>query len=172
MRLFHVSEEADIKIFEPRVPKRNDLDKNVGLVWAINEECLPNFLLPRECPRVCYRIGKTTTKEDIDKFFNNNIVKHTVIIEREWWEIIAKTKLYLYEFAVEEFELQDEIAGYYISNTTQKPIAKYVIDDLFEALSQRNVEIKAVDELHGIANKVKNSTLYWSLCRMRNAKVL
>ena len=44
MRLVHVSEEADIKIFEPRVPKRNDLDKNVGLVWAINEECLPTFI--------------------------------------------------------------------------------------------------------------------------------
>lgn len=35
MRLFHVREEPDIHFFEPRIPSRNDLDKNVGLVWAI-----------------------------------------------------------------------------------------------------------------------------------------
>ena len=39
MRLFHVSEESDIKVFEPRIPTREDLDQNKGLVWAINETC-------------------------------------------------------------------------------------------------------------------------------------
>ena len=48
MRLFHVSEDADIEIFHPRIPARSDLDKNVGLVWAIDEERLPNFLTPRD----------------------------------------------------------------------------------------------------------------------------
>lgn len=43
MRLFHVSEKDNIKIFNPRIPDRNDLDKSIGLVWAINEQCLPNF---------------------------------------------------------------------------------------------------------------------------------
>ena len=37
MRIFHVSEEADIAVFEPRRPTRTDLDQNVGLVWAIDE---------------------------------------------------------------------------------------------------------------------------------------
>lgn len=49
MRLFHVSEESDIQKFEPRIPSRNDLDKTVGLVWAIDEKRLPNFLTPRNC---------------------------------------------------------------------------------------------------------------------------
>ncbi len=35
MRLFHVSEQNDIMEFEPRISDRNDLDKTVGLVWAI-----------------------------------------------------------------------------------------------------------------------------------------
>lgn len=34
MRLFHVSEEGNIDIFNPRIPEREDLDKSVGLVWA------------------------------------------------------------------------------------------------------------------------------------------
>lgn len=50
MRLFHVSEESDISEFSPRIPSRTDLDQSVGLVWAINEECLPNYLTPRGCP--------------------------------------------------------------------------------------------------------------------------
>lgn len=41
MRLFHVSEESNIQAFEPRIPTRDDLDKTVGLVWAIDEKgCL------------------------------------------------------------------------------------------------------------------------------------
>ena len=59
MRLFHVSEENNIKIFHPRQPSRNDLNKSVGLIWAINEICLPNYLTPRDCPRVTYHVGKT-----------------------------------------------------------------------------------------------------------------
>ena len=70
MRLFHVSEEPDIHFFEPRIPSRSDLDKNVGLVWAIDEARLPNFLTPRDCPRVAYYIGENTTEEDKKKFFS------------------------------------------------------------------------------------------------------
>ena len=65
MRLFHVSEEPDIQVFEPRLPTRRALDQTVGLVWAIDEARLPNFLTPRDCPRVVYHEGKQTT--DCDK---------------------------------------------------------------------------------------------------------
>lgn len=39
MRLFHVSEEANIEVFYPRTPNRNDLDKTAGLVWARTSCC-------------------------------------------------------------------------------------------------------------------------------------
>ncbi len=58
MRLFHVSEEGNIDIFNPRIPEREDLDKRVGLVWAIDEKHLANFLTPRNCPRVTYHMGE------------------------------------------------------------------------------------------------------------------
>ena len=70
MRLFHVSEEAGIEVFYPRIPARNDLDRSVGLVWAIDEDRLPNFLTPRDCPRVAYSIGRNTTKADKKAFFH------------------------------------------------------------------------------------------------------
>jgi len=169
MRLFHVSEEANIEVFYPRTPERNDLDKNIGLVWAVDEQRLPNFLTPRDCPRVTYYIGKNTTEDDKKAFFTSPSIKHTVIIEHSWVNRMKNTTLYLYEFDISSFELQDEIAGYYISKTPQVPIAKHKISDVFEALMKRNVEIRIVDTLWEIAERIKDSTLNWSLCRMKNA---
>lgn len=170
MRLFHVSEEPNIEVFNPRTPTRNDLDKNVGLVWAIDEERLPNFLTPRDCPRVTYHIGKKTSDCDKNKFFTSSSVKHVVVIENNWFERMKNSTLYLYEFDISEFELQDDVAGYYISKTPQVPIAKYQVSDLFSELIQINVEIRITDNLWKIADEVKASTLNWSLCRMNNAK--
>lgn len=77
--------------------------------------------------------------------------------------------LYLYEFAVDDFVLQDDVAGYYVAKTTQIPKAKYQLNDLFGELIKRNVEIRVVDNLWDVAEKVKTSTLNWSLCRMAYA---
>lgn len=170
MRLFHVSEESDIEVFHPRNPDRNDLDKTVGLVWAIDEKRLPNFLTPRNCPRVTYHINSQTTQDDRQKFFSSPSVEHAVVIEHEWYNKMRNTTLYIYEFDCSEFELQDEIAGYYVSKTTQVPIAKYIIDDLFDELTKRNIEIRITDNLQTIADEVKKSSLNWSLCRMGYAK--
>ena len=71
LRLFHVSEEPDIRVFEPRLPTRRDLDPEIGLVWAIDEARLPNFLTPRDCPRVTYHVGEQTTEEDRKTFFTS-----------------------------------------------------------------------------------------------------
>jgi hypothetical protein len=170
VRLFHVSEEDNIQIFEPRLPRRNDLDKTIGLVWAIDELRLPNFLTPRDCPRVTYHIGKNTTKLDKKKFFTSSTVSHTLVIESKWLDKMNNTTLYLYEFDAKEFVLQDDVAGYYVATTAQIPTAKYQLKDLFSELLKRNIEIRIIDNLWDIANDVKLSTLNWSLCRMDNAK--
>lgn len=170
MRLFHVSEEENIQIFEPRLPSRNDLDKNIGLVWAIDESRLPNFLTPRDCPRVTYHIGKKTTESDKKKFFTSSTVSHTLIIESKWLEKMKNTILFLYEFNVEDFILQDDVAGYYVATTAQIPKAKYKLNDLFSELLKCNIEIRIIDNLWDIADEVKQSSLNWSLCRMGYAQ--
>lgn len=170
MFLYHVSEEDNIEVFLPRIPDRDDLDKTTGLVWAIDELRLPNFLTPRNCPRVTYHIGKTASAEDIEKCFSSKNLRHVVIIEQAWFEIMTNTRLFLYQFDESGFELQDDAAGYYVSKQTQTPVAKYEIDDLFAALFQRNAELRVVDNLWDIADKIKQSTLTWSLCRMGYAQ--
>ena len=156
MRLFHVSEEPDIREFLPRFPQRKDLDPKIGLVWAVDEFHLPNFLTPRNCPRVAYHVGEKTTKADQSA--------------SKWVPAMLSASLYLYEFPTEGFVLQDAAAGYYISKNKQVPIAKYEITDLFAQLMARNVEIRIADHLWDIADRVKESTLDWSLCRMAFAK--
>jgi len=168
LRLFHVSEEPDIQVFEPRFPKRKDLDPQVGLVWAIDEKHLPNFLTPRDCPRVAYLAGEGTTPEDQKRFFSSQSVTHVVVIERGWFERMRHTTLYLYEFEPDDFVLQDAVAGYYVACKTQYPKQKIVVEDLFGEIISRNVELRVTDRLWDIASEVQKSTLHWSLCRMKN----
>jgi len=168
MKLFHVSEEADIIRFVPRAPLREELDKSKGLVWAINEYCLPNFLTPRDCPRVTYHSSAETTAEDISGFFSSDC-RHCIAIEHAWYEKMQNTTLYLYEFDSSNFYMQDEIAGYYVSECAETPIRKTRMNDLFGELFARNVEIRLVNNLWVLADAVKKSTLNFPLCRMANA---
>ncbi len=169
VRLFHVSEEPDIQVFYPRLPKRKDLDQSIGLVWALDEARLPNFLTPRDCPRVAYYAGSQTTDADRKRFFSSSGAAHAVVIENKWIPAMLNTTLHLYEFHTEDFVLQDSAAGYYVATTTQIPKKKHVLNNAFGALLKRNVEIRIIDNLWDIADDVKASTLNWSLCRMANA---
>lgn len=59
MRLYHFSEDPDIKIFEPRtLPNRDD---ERAKVWTIDEYHAPHYFFPRECPRVCFWSGDLTS---------------------------------------------------------------------------------------------------------------
>lgn len=79
---------------------------------------------------------------------------------------MRNTTLYLYEFAPGDFELQDSVAGYYVAKTKQKPIQKIVLCDLLGELAGRGVEIRVVDNLWAMAERVMASSLDWSLCKM------
>nr|WP_144920986.1 DUF6886 family protein [Paenibacillus bovis] len=166
MRLFHVSEEDDIPIFVPRIPNRNDLDQQKGLVWAINEQCLPNYLTPRNCPRVTFHCNENTTEYDKKTYLSSETINHVIAIEHKWFERMKNTTLYLYEFETTDFYLQDRCAGYYVSEKAQVPINKIIIDDLFKELINRNVEVRIIDNLWDLCNKIQNTSFNWSMCRM------
>jgi len=169
MRLFHVSEEANITKFVPRIPLRDDMDKSKGLVWAINEYCLPNFFTPRECPRVTYHASEQTSEEDIARFFSS-AHRHCVAIEHIWHTRMLDTTLYIYEFDPTNFYLQDKSAGYYVSEHTETPIEKIAISNLYGELFKRNVEVRLVNNLWILRDEVVRSTLNYSVCDMAFAQ--
>jgi len=114
MNLYHVSEEESIIVFEPRPVQKNSYGLSGNVVWAIDRAHVVNYLLPRECPRVCYFAGENTSGKDVQKFFprQNNI--RIVAVESVWLERILNAKLFLYEFPAESFRLADKTAGYYV----------------------------------------------------------
>ena len=169
MRIFHVSEEDNIHEFQPRIPTRKDLNQSKGLVWAVNENCLPNFLTPRDCPRVCFHVGPNTSDADKEMYLSSSC-QHVVIIENSWADMMTNTQLYLYEFDPEYFYLQDDNAGYYVSERTQVPINKMKIENLMQELFRRQVEVRFVEHLWESYDDIQQTTLHWSMCRMRYAK--
>lgn len=55
--LYHVSEEPGIARFDPRPATGVEWP----VVWAIGDERLHNYLLPRDCPRVTFFAGPRTS---------------------------------------------------------------------------------------------------------------
>src|SRR5688572_24942286 len=117
MKLYHVSEEPGTEVSEPRPSPQAYANIKSDVVFAITEEMLHNYLLPRGSPRVTYYAKSDSTNEDIEKFIGVTNKKYIMTVEEGWLEKIKQTTLYLYELPAENFTLLDEGAGYYISDT-------------------------------------------------------
>lgn len=81
-------------------------------------------------------------------------MRHIVIIERIWFES-KNTARYLYEFDAKDFILQDKIARYYVEKWFQEPIRKYRIDNLFQKLFSKNMELPMVGDFSDVTEKNK-----------------
>lgn len=169
-RLFHISEQPGISVFTPR-PSPSHFDNiSADVVFAISEQLLHNYLLPRDCPRVTFYAGGNTTDADKQRFMGNTTASHVIAVESGWYQQIKETTLYCYEFLPDDFMLIDECAGYYVSYKPVVPITVTIIGDIMAALLNRDIELRFMPSLTEIADAVRNSSLQFSLIRMRNAK--
>lgn len=168
-RLFHVSEEPGIAVFEPRPSPSFFVEITGDVVFAIEDRLLHNYLLPRDCPRVTYYQTAGTTTADKEKFFGESKADFVVIVESGWYERIKNTMLYCYELPGNDFTLLDECAGYQISYQPVIPNDIRTISDIMAELLSRNVELRFTPSLIKIAEAVSKSTLNFSIIRMRNA---
>ncbi len=167
-KLFHISEEPDIKIFHPRPSPQFYESIKGDVVFAISDKLLHNYLLPRDCPRVTYYTSTDTTEEDRTKFFGNSKADYIINVEPGWKEKIEKVKLYKYEFSSENFVLLDKIAGYYISSQSETPISVTEITNVLNEFSLRNVELRFLPGLQNLSAEVSKSSLKFSIIRMKN----
>lgn len=165
--LYHVSDQPGIAIFEPRESRLGQLE---SLVWAIDLKHLPNYLLPRDCPRVTFAAGPDTSKHDIERFIKPVSASRVIAVESAWLSRISKGRLYVYELSSPHFELQDECAGYYVSPVAVKPNAERCVDNLFEELFRHDIELRVMKSLWDLWDEVIASSLEYSIIRMRNAQ--
>ena len=115
--LFHVSEESGIKSFEPRASEY----ASEPVVWAIDDERLCNYLVPRDCPRVTFYAGRKTTMADVERFLGSSSA--VVAVESRWLERLRSCRLYCYYLPSETFECIDECAGYFVSRV---PVCRHL----------------------------------------------
>ena len=168
--LFHVSETSGIVRFEPRPPPRENSGLDHPTVWAVDETHLCNYLLPRDCPRVTFRAGPGSTAGDVGKLMRFDRSLRVVAVEAGWMPAIRAAQLSLYRLDPAGFELQDPAAGYCVSSETATPIEEIIVTDLIEAVCSHGVELRALDSLWELREAVIESSLEYSIIRMRNAQ--
>ena len=162
--LFHVSEEANIREFEPR-PSEYTVEP---VVWAIDADRLRNYLLPRECPRVTYYAGPETTEADIDRLLGSSPA--VVAIEQDWLERVQRCRLYCYHLPQQTFECIDESAGYFVSRVPVVPTRVEALKNPIFELEHRGVDLRILPSLWPVRDAVVASSLKFSIIRMRQAR--
>jgi hypothetical protein len=167
-KLFHVSDQTGIEVFYPRPVPNPDAGVRGEAVWAVDEAHLPNYLLPRDCPRVTYAANAATSPQDRDKFLNS--ANRVVALEMGWKSRIETTELFLYEFPARGFELIDAGAGYFISRKEVVPKACTKLGNPLLLLKEKNVEVQFHEDLWELRDAVVESTLEFSVIRFRFAK--
>jgi hypothetical protein len=167
--IYHVSDRSGIDHFEPRRPPSFDVGITDDVVWGVDDRLLPNYLVPRDCPRVTFHAASTTTPADTERFFSGASMRHVVAIETAWLDRVRTARLWIYELPSRTFELVDRNAGYLVSRDAVRPIGVTEINDLPEALAARNVELRVLPSLWILRDAVATSTLRYSFIRMKNA---
>lgn len=161
--LYHVSEQVGIGRFDPRPSP--GVDRPV--VWAVDRERLRNYLLPRDCPRVTFFRGTTTSPADAERLVGG--VRAVVAVEAAWLDRIRRTRLYCYALPPESFKCVDANAGYFHSPTAVVPVDVRVVNDCLGALVEERVEIRILPSLWPLYDAVVASSVSYSIIRMRNA---
>jgi hypothetical protein len=166
-RLFHVSEDARIARFEPRPSPSTNVALGV-CVWSLAEKHLPNYLLPRDCPRICFRRGPQTSEAEAERFLGG--ATHVVAFEASWLERVRRVRLALYEMPPETFFEADAEAGYWISREPVEPLSVTMIDDALDALLATATEVRVIQDFWPLCDAVAGSSLRFSIIRKRNAE--
>lgn len=163
MRLYHLSDDPGIAVFRPRPS-----DYTPGpVVWAIDETRIANYLLPRDCPRVCFRAGPDSRRDEIDRLLGSGAA--VIAIEVGWLARLEQGCLWRYEMPMTGFRLQDEGAGYWVSDDAVVPLGVEKLADLPAAIAAEGVTLRVMESLWVLHDAVRASSLVFSLIRMRNA---
>ncbi len=165
--VYHYSENPDIAVFEPRAPLAHP--EVEPLVWAIDAMHSPLYYFPRDCPRVCFWNLPTTTPEDRERWLGTTDAPIVITIEKAWVTRLQTTKLYRYIFSDAEF-LHTGDHGVAVSRTPQYPLRVEPLGNLLEAILNSPIELRLCPSLVPLANALLQTTLHYSLIRMRNAQ--
>jgi len=158
-------------MFEPRPSPHRSADVSGSMVWAIDEDHIQNYLLPRDCPRVTFFACNDSSVQDIATFLGPSGARHVIAVEACWLPRIQAQSLVRYEFDRDPFEQQDGTAGYWICREPVAPVAEVKIHDVLAELLEHDIELRIMRSLWKLREAVINSSLEFSIIRMKNASI-
>lgn len=162
VRLFHVSEDGPFDGLQPRPAPPGSSLEGEAVVWAVDEEHLPNYLLPRDCPRVCW-----LSAAHVDAGTGRR--RRTIAVEQEWLPRLRHAALCVHELEPDSFEPFDATAGYWVSRAAAIVRSVTTVADCVTALARHGVALRVTRSLWPYVDAVTARGGEFSVIRMRNA---
>ena len=162
-----MSEDDSIRRFRPHRSATALTDDE--LVWAIDTRHLPLFWFPRDCPRGTFWPDSKTTDEDVERFLDGVGGRRVHAVESAWVERIRSARVVAYRLPGETFEPHAEVGGYWVSRADVDPIERVGLGDLLGRHVAAGIELRLLPNIWPLWQRVVDSTLEFSGCRLRNA---
>jgi hypothetical protein len=164
--VWHVSDDRSIRRFEPRADPAHD--SSDPLVWAIDEEHVPAYWFPRDCPRGTFWAVGTTADDDVERYLTGDRLRRVHAIQSDWLEVFRAARVFAYRLPAERFEPYERAAGYWVSREAVEPFDVQELADLPGAHARAGIELRIVPDLRPLWERVIASTLGFSGIRLRN----
>jgi hypothetical protein len=162
--LFHVSDAGPFTTMSPRPSPPGTAHEGRTLVWAVDETHLPNYLLPRHCPRVCWAAASEQGE------LLSSPAARVIVVETSWGPRLLHAGLKVHHLDPQGFTLFDATAGYWVSEQQVRVHDVSRVDDCFTTLAELDVELRLTSSLWPYADAVVAAAGEFSIIRMRNAQ--
>jgi hypothetical protein len=164
--LWHVSDDPAITRFVPRANPEHDSPE--PLVWAIDDQHVPAYWFPRDCPRGTFWAVDSTSDEDVERFLTGDRGRRVQAIQSDWLAQCRTGQLWAYRLPDGPFERYERANGYWVSREPVEPIDVAELGDLLARHAAAGIELRIVPDLRALWNRVIASTLEFSGIRLRN----
>ena len=162
-KLFHVSEGGPFTTMLPRPAPSGSAHDGQEVVWAVDDVHLPNYLVPRDCPRVCWA---TTCGYSASLA---SPAPRVIAIEYDWLPRLVEARLQVHELDPTGFTEVDAVAGYWVNPNDVQVRAVRRVDDCVAALAEAGIELRLTGALWWYADAVVETCTEFSIIRMHNA---
>lgn len=132
-------------------------------MWAVDEEHLPHYLLPRDCPRVCW--ATAGCREPV----LTSPAARVVAIEHGWVRHLPSARLFVHLLNPAGFNELDKGAGYWVADRVVRVLDVRQVDDCFAVLGESDIELRLTESLWPYVDAVVAGAEQFSAIRMRHA---
>ncbi len=164
--LWHVSDDAGIRMFEPRADARHASPD--ALVWAVEGAHVSKYWFPRDCPRGAWWADEGTTDADVDRFLSGDRTREVHAIQSDWLDELRAARLVAYRLPSETFAPLDDPPFYWVSPVAVAPLERRELGDLLALHAEAGIELRVVPDLAALWAQVIASTCPFSGNRLSN----